>query len=99
MATPKTLRILNKGTIVGLAVAAISFILPLVPCKGESGFSLCQLPNPFTNMPEIVTQYYGYSNNPLTGAVLQFIIPALIFTAIFMFFRRKTANVLDLSRK
>jgi hypothetical protein len=99
METPKILRILNKAAIVGLVVTALSFVLPLVPCKAESGFSLCSLPNPLASIPEVIPQYYGYSNNPLTGAVLQFLIPSIIFMAIFMFFRKKTAKVLDLSKK
>jgi len=99
MKIPKILRILNKSAIAGLVVTTLSFFIPLVPCKGESGFSMCSLPNPFINMPETLIKYYSYSNNPLTGAVLQFLIPALIFTLIFLFFRKKAGNILDLTNK
>ena len=99
MKTPKILRILNKGAIAGLVVTTLSFFIPLVPCKGEAGFSMCLLPNPFVSMSETLTQYYSYSNNPLTGAVLQFLIPAIIFTGIFMLLRKKAGNVLDLTNK
>ena len=107
MATPKTLRILNKGAIVGLAVAALSFFIPFVPCTKSPviavpkyTFSMCRLPNPFgEQLVGLSTKYYGLFTDSLAGAILQFIVPALIFTAIFMFFRKKTAKVLDLSKK
>ena len=99
MTTPKILRILNKGAVAGLVITALSFFIPLTPCKQEAGFKLCTLPNPFKSMPEVIPQYYGFSNNPLTGAVLQFLIPALILTLIYLTVRKKTAKVLDLTNK
>ena len=92
MEKPKILKVLNKGAMAGLVVAFLSFIIPLVPCKGDSGFTTCLLPNPFKSMPEVISNYYGYSNNPLTGAVLQFVIPAAIFVLIFMFFKKKRSK-------
>jgi hypothetical protein len=92
MEKPKMLKVLNRGAMTGLVVTLLSFIIPLVPCKGESGFTTCLLPNPFKNMPEVVSNYYGYSNNPLTGAALQFIIPAGIFILIFMVFKKKKSK-------
>jgi len=90
MAKSKTLNILNKGAITGLVVTALSFALPLVPCKQEAGFKLCQLPNPFKNLAESATNYYGISNNPLTGAIMQFIIPAVIIAGIFFLIGKKS---------
>ena len=89
MKKPKILNILNKGAMIGLVITLLSFFIRLVPCKRESGFSTCLLPNPFKNIPETLSKYYGYSNNPLTGAALQFIIPTAIFVLIFMFMKKK----------
>ena len=102
----KILKILNKSAIVGLAIAAISFIIPLVPCtkspviaEPKYAWAMCNLPNPFTaSLGEVSTKYYGAFADPLAGAVLQFIIPAAIFAAIFIIFRKKTAKILDLSK-
>ena len=98
METPRTLKIMNKAAILGLVITFISFIIPLVPCKGETGFSLCPLPNPFANVPEITNQYYGYSNNPLTGATLQFLIPTAAFMLIFMLTKKRKKEYKDLSK-
>jgi len=94
------LKVLNKGAMAGLVITLASFFIPLVPCKGEGGFTTCLLPNPFKSMPETISKYYGYSNNPLTGAALQFIIPTVIFLLIFMFFKKKRSKEYkDLSKK
>jgi len=101
------MKILNKSAIVGLAVTAISFIVPFVPCtkspviaEPKYAFSMCRLPNPFTEpLVGVSTKYYSIFTDSLAGAVLQFIIPTLIFTLIFVAFRKKAEKVLDLSKK
>jgi len=99
MTTPKILRILNKGVIVATIVSALSFVFPLIPCTKEKGISICQLPSPLKELPELASKYYSVSTNPLAGIVLQFLVVLFIFTIIFMSFRRKAGKVLDLTNK
>ena len=107
MKTPKILRILNKGAIAGLAVAFLSYVFPLVPCTKSPviaepvyKFSMCKLPNPFgEQIVGVSSKFYGLFTDSSAGLILQFLIPALIFTLIFLFFRKKAGNVLDLTNK
>ena len=107
MAVPKILRVLNKSVIIAIIVSVLSFVIPIVPCKTSPviaepiyTWSICKLPNPFTNpIIGISQKFYGISTEPLAGLVLQFLIVLIIFTIIFMLFRRKAAKVLDLTRK
>lgn len=99
MDTPKFIKILNKGVIAAVIVSALSFFITLVPCQRESGIGICRLPNPFQDLPANLPKYYFSSTNPLTGLVMQFILILLIFIAIFMFFRKKSRKVLDLTEK
>jgi hypothetical protein len=92
----KLVRIIKISTITGAAIAALSFFISLVPCTGEG---LCTLPNPFTNLNSISSEYYGLSNNPISGLVLQFLIPALILGIILMLFKKKPRKIVDFTRK
>ncbi len=101
----KTLRIFNKALIVGIVVSVVSFFFRITPCtkladagnSSKAAIGLCDLPSPFESLPTITSKYYNISNNPITGLILQFLIPAAIFILIFLLVRRKTGKVLDLT--
>ena len=107
METPRILRVLNKSLIIAVAIAFLSFILPIVPCKVAPvvatpvyAWSMCKLPNPFgQQLLGISTKYFGSLTEPLAGLVLQFLLVLIIFTIIFVLIRRKAAKVLDLTRR
>ncbi|MEK7203162.1 MAG: hypothetical protein AAB653_02490 [Patescibacteria group bacterium] len=107
METPRILRVLNKSLIIAVAVSILSFIFPIIPCKTAPviatpvySWSMCKLPNPFGDqIAGSLTKYWTISTNSLTGLVLEFLIVFVLFTIIFMLFRRKAAKVLDLTRR
>ena len=107
METPKILRILNKSLIIAVAISILSFIFPIVPCKTAPviaepvyKWSICKLPNPFAEpLLGITTKYWAISTEALSGLIIQFLIIFVLFTIIFMLFRRKAAKVLDLTRR
>ena len=72
----------NIGMIIGILVATLSFLISLVPCKKEAGIGVCQLPNPFSDLSALNQNYYFISNNPMTGLILQFLIPLIIVSII-----------------
>jgi hypothetical protein len=79
----KLLKSANIGIFIGLLVATLSFLFSLVPCKKEAGIGVCQLPNPFSDLQLPLNQnYYFISNNPMTGLILQFLIPIIIVLLI-----------------
>lgn len=78
----KLLRSANIGIIIGILVATLSFLISLVPCKKEAGIGVCRLPNPFSDLSILNQNYYFISNNPMTGLVLQFLIPLVIVMLI-----------------
>ena len=85
MKQQKLLKRANIGLIIGVIVVALSFLISLVPCKKEAGIGVCKLPNPFSDLPGTLNQkYYFISNNPLTGLILQFLIPLVIVLLITM---------------
>ena len=98
MTKPKILKILNNGMIAGILVSALSFIVPLIPCKKEQGLSLCKLPNPTSNLPDSLPKFYNISTNPLTGLVFQFIIVLIVFSLLFLLLKRKESKILDLTK-
>jgi len=84
----------------------VSFFIKIVPCKiatnndaNPFNMGLCTLPNPLKDLTDFSTKFYGISNNPLTGLVLQFLIPAILFLIIFLSARKKAGRVLDLTKK
>lgn len=97
---PKQIQRLKQITkislITGAVITGLSFFLPLIPCTGDG---LCSLPNPFINITNLSSEYYGISNNPLTGTILQILIPAIILGLILMIFKKKPKRVLDLTRR
>lgn len=102
---PNLLKLFSRAVLVGTIITATSFFINLVPCKipnttrDSLKFSLCRLPNPLQNLSDLTTQFYGFSNNPLTGLSLQFLIPFVIFLLIFLSLRKKTGRILDLTKK
>jgi|TARA_B100001971_G_C18223754_1_gene558930 large-conductance mechanosensitive channel len=101
---------LNKGAIAGLIIVVLSFVIPIVPCTTSPVIAepvyklgLCKLQNPFVSQElGVLTKYYGAFPDPLAGAIIQFIIIAVIVSFIFMKLNKKTAKmakVLDLSKK
>jgi len=104
---PKILQTLNKSLIIALIVVAISFLIPIVPCTkslviAEPKYSLgmCKLPNLFGEQVVGISQkFHGISTEPLTGLVIQFLIVFIIFTIIFILFRKKSVKILDLTKK
>lgn len=81
----KLLRNANIGVIIGIIVATLSFMISLVPCKKEAGIGVCKLPNPFSELSTTLNQnYYFISHNPMTGLILQFLIPLVIVLLITM---------------
>ena len=107
MTTPRILRVLNKSLIIATIVSVLSFVIPIVPCKTSPviakpiyKWSMCKLPNPLgEQILGISKNFYGISTEPLTGLIIQFLIVFIIFTIIFILFRRKAAKILDLTRK
>ena|SRR3989344_4630508 len=107
MALPSIFRILNKGLIAGVLVSISSFFFNIVPCmqslvvvEPKYEWALCKFPNPFTKpILGISQKFYNLFTEPLSGLVLQFAISSILFTLIFMLFRRKARKVLDLSHK
>jgi hypothetical protein len=107
METPKILRIFNKSIIVAVALSALSFVLPILPCKtspvvAEPAYSwaMCKLPNPFgEQLVGMSTKYFAVYTSSLAGLVAEFLIIFIIFSIIFLLLRRKAAKVLDLTRR
>ncbi len=103
MTKPKIIKILNIGLVTAVLVSALSFFIKLVPCKFNTakvtGFGLCKLPSIFENIPELSNNYYGISNNPLAGLVLQFVLAIIIIVVVLSLFKRKTSKILDLTNK
>ena len=104
MVMPKFLKVLNKGLIAGVIVGAFGFFIKSVPCKittiDSSSLGFCRFPSITQNLPSnLPNVYYGVSNNPATGLILQVILITL-FVAIFLtLFKRKAAKILDLTNK
>ena len=106
----ETAKLLNKGFIFALIVSALSFFVGIVPCSTTIGnfFSdgFCRLPNPFQDLPQTLptNKFYLVSNNPLTGLVLQFLVSAILFLAVYFYIKRnsfgkKRAKVVDFTKK
>lgn len=101
------LRLLNKGVIAGVSVSILSFFFSIVPCttapviaNPEYKFGMCKLPNPFQEpLLGISQKFYTFSTEPLAGLILQFLASFLLFTLIFLVFRKKARKTLDLSRR
>jgi hypothetical protein len=94
--------------IAGAAVTALSFLTTLVPCKvvepKSSFIGVCKLPNPFANLATTGHYYYNYTNNPITGLILQFILAMLLSYGIaYLFkklnFKRKNYKIIDYTKK
>ena len=106
MQTPKYLKILNKAVIFGIVVSAISFVIPLIPCKKAPvipdavyTWSMCRLANPFQQLVGISQKFYNISTDNSAGLILQFLIATALFMIAFTLFRKRAAKVLDLTTK
>ena len=101
----KLLRNANIGMIIGILVVTLSFLISLVPCKKEAGIGVCRLPNPFSDLsPTLNQNYYFISNNPMTGLILQFLIPLAIVLIITIAFasgstKQKREKFVDYTKK
>ena len=103
----KLLKVLNKGLITGLAVSAISFVIPLVPCtkslvieNPKYGLGVCRLPNPFGQQLIGASQkFYGISTEPLAGFILQTLLILVIFSIFFSIKKEKRHKIIDLTKK
>ncbi|MBS3078970.1 hypothetical protein J4218_02510 [Candidatus Pacearchaeota archaeon] len=98
----------HKYLIAGAIITAGSFLLTLVPCSILTSKSMipgvCKLPNPFINLTTTSHYYYGFSNNPITGLILQFIVSMLIvYGFIFLIkklnLKRKNYKIVDLTKR
>ncbi len=92
-------KLVLKGLIIGLIVSALSFIVTLVPCTKETGLGLCKLPSPISDLPETAQRFYGISNNPITGLILQTFIPIIIVMVIPLILKKKPQKIIDFTRK
>lgn len=100
MKQQKILKSLNTGILIGVLVVTLSFLISLVPCKKEAGIGVCRLPNPFSDLPPLTQKYYFLSNNPLTGLILQFLIPIIIVLIVFRGQKKeKHEKVVDYTKK
>ena len=99
----KIAKTLNQGIIAAVIVSALSFFLPIIPCKKDSALTLCNLPNPFSNQTATttvkLTEYYGLSTGPLAGLVLTFLAVVLIVLLLFTLIKKKKGKVMDLTKK
>lgn len=95
----KILKVINKGIILGLVVTILSFLISLVPCIKEAGFGVCRLPSPFSDLTILTQKYYGISNNPLTGLILQFLIPFILVVLILSQSKKKSERIIDYTKK
>ena len=91
---------LKWGVIAGLVITIISFLISIVACLKQAGIGVCVLPSPFSNMVSLDNIYYGISNNPLSGLLMQFLIP-LILVFIIAFGSKKKTNgkIVDYTKK
>lgn len=98
----KLLKSANIGIILGILVATLSFLISLVPCKKEAGIGVCKLPNPFSDLSSLTQNYYFISNNPMTGLILQFLIPLVIVMLITIVLgsnKQKREKFVDYTKK
>jgi hypothetical protein len=96
----KILKYANIGMIIGILVATLSFLISLVPCKKEAGIGVCQLPNPFSELSTLTQKYYFISTNPMTGLILQFLIPLAIALLIALAGKKqKKEKLVDYTKK
>lgn len=101
MEKKQLLRSLNIGLIIAVLVVLLSFLISLVPCIKTDGVGVCSLPNPFIDLPQNLPKYYMLTFNPLTGLVIQFLIP-LIITILILNSRskkREPEKVVDYTKK
>lgn len=99
MIKARIVKTINKGIMIGVIIVALSFLISLVPCIKEAGFGVCKLPNPFGNILTLNDKYYGISNNPLTGLILQFLIPFVLVILILLGSKKKGEKVVDFTKK
>ncbi|MEK6935722.1 MAG: hypothetical protein AABW67_02960 [Nanoarchaeota archaeon] len=106
MENPKFLKILNKAVIFGIVVSAVSFVIPLIPCKKAPviadpvyTWSICKLANPFQQLVGISQKFYNISTDNSAGLILQFLVATALFLIVFTLFRKKAGKILDLTNK
>ena len=101
------LKLINKVVIAGVSINVISFLISIVPCtkapviaNPEYQLGMCKLPNPFREpLLGISQKFYGFSTEPLTGLVIQFMTSFLLFILVSIIFKKKAKRILDLSNK
>jgi len=106
MQTPKYLKILNKAVIFGIVVSAVSFVIPLIPCKKAPvivdpvyAWGMCKLANPFQQLVGLSQKFYNISTDNTAGLILQFLVATAVFMIAFTLFRKRAGKILDLTTK
>ena len=95
----KIRKIVKNSLIAGAVVTVASFVIKLMPCTTEGNLNFCWMPSPFTKLANTTSIYYGLTNNPITGLILQFAIPAAAFGIIAVSIKKKKMRIVDLTRK
>lgn len=90
---------LKWGIMAGLVITIVSFLISIVPCIKSAGIGVCTLPSPFSDLMNLDNKYYGFSNNPLTGLLLQFIIPLILVFLIILNTKKTKEKVVDYTKK
>ena len=99
MAKTDLLKNVNKALLAGLVITILSFIFTLTPCKKDTGLGVCKLPSPFSNLSNTSDKYYGFTNNPLTGLMAQFLLPAILVFVILYNMKKRSYKVVDYTKK
>lgn len=102
----KLIRTFNKAIIAAVIVSVISFFVSIVPCskapvvaEPEYKFSLCKLPNPFSEqLVGISEKFYTVTTDPLAGLILQFLAAFLVVMILLSIFKRKQRKIVDLTK-
>ncbi len=98
----------KKIMIAGAAITCASFLLTIVPCKIQesniASAAFCKLPNPLTNLATTSHYFYGLSNNPVSGMVLQFLASILVIYSSSLAIQKlkskyKRSRVIDYTSK
>jgi hypothetical protein len=89
----------RNGIIAGLVITILSFFIAIIPCIKTAGIGVCSFGNPFANLTDLSDKYYGFSNNPMTGLVFQFLIPFVIVFLITFNIKKKKERIVDYTKK
>ena len=106
--TRKPLKTHHKFLIAGAVITGLSFVVTSVPCtiidSNSTYPGFCKLPNPLASLETTSHYYYGFSNNPISGLILQFALAILIsYLVVYLFkklnIKRKNYKIIDLTKK